>query len=219
MKQLFDYFPLLVFFGLYFFGGAAQGQALILATWGLMVASLIQVVAGWLVWRKVQRMHLVVLAFTLVFGGLTVALNDEAFIKWRTTIVYFTLAVILFASHFTPGRNLVHRLGEGLMQTTFNRVIPVVKRDWDLVNAAFVLYYVALGLVNLYVAYQFSTDFWVKFKAIGFTLSNLIFYLVTLTWLFRRMPEADRQQLLHDQPTRSEQKKEEEDRPDPGPER
>lgn len=210
MKQLFDYFPLLVFFGLYFFGGAAQGEALILATWGLMVASLVQVVAGWLIWRRVQRMHLVVLAFTVVFGGLTVALNDEAFIKWRTTIIYFTLAVILFASHFTPGRNLIHRLGEGLMQTTFDRVIPVTKRDWNLVNGAFVAYYTALGLVNLYVAYRFSTDFWVKFKAIGFTASNLVFYLAVFAWLFRRMPEEERRRLLEEQPARPERNDERE---------
>lgn len=211
MKQLFDYFPLLVFFGLYFFGGAGkQQEAIILATWGIIIASTLQVILGWAIWRKVQRMHLLVLGFTLVFGGLTVALNDEAFIKWRTSIIYFTLGVILFASHFTPGRNLVHRLGEGLMQTTFGRVIPIPVRNWNLINVAFVLYYGTLGAINLYVAYEFSTDFWVKFKLIGFTLANFIFYPSVFFYVYRSMPEADRQALLHDQPTRREQKKEQE---------
>ena len=207
MKQLFDYFPVLVFFGLYFYGGADNKPDIILATWGIIVACTLQVILGWVIWRKVQRMHLLVLGFTLIFGGLTVFLNDEAFIKWRTSIIYFTLSGILLISKVTPGRNLLQRIGEGIMQSTFGRVIPIAPIHWMVANFAFVIYYSMLASANLYVAYHFSTDFWVKFKLIGMTLSNFLFYPAMLYYLYRNMSEADRQQLLHDQPTASEQKK------------
>src|SRR5690606_15768420 len=92
MKQLFDYFPVIVFFGLYFYGGVDEKPDIMLATWGIIFACAVQVGLGWAIWRKVQQMHLMVFGFTLVFGGLTLFLNDEAFIKWRTSIIYFTLS-------------------------------------------------------------------------------------------------------------------------------
>lgn len=210
MKQLFDYFPVLVFFSLYFYGGADNKPDIMLATWGIIVACSLQVILGWAIWRKVQRMHLLVLAFTLVFGGLTLFLNDEAFIKWRTSIIYYTLAGVLVIGQFTPGRNLLQRLGEGGMQSTFGRVIPVAPRYWTVTNLAFAVYYAFLACANLYVAYNFSTDFWVKFKLIGMTLSNFIFYPTMLYYIWRNMPAADREQLLHDQPTAKEIKNEHE---------
>lgn len=210
MKQLFDYFPVIVFFGLYFYGGVDEKPDIMLATWGIIFACAVQVGLGWAIWRKVQQMHLMVFGFTLVFGGLTLFLNDEAFIKWRTSIIYFTLSGILLITEITPGRNLLQRLGEGLMQSTFGRVIAIAPVHWLAANLAVVLYYSALACANLYVAYHFSTDFWVKFKLIGFTAANFIFYPLLFTYLYRCMPEADRRQLLHDQPTRADQKKDHE---------
>ena len=210
MKQLFDYFPVIVFFGLYFFGGPDNKPDIILATWGIIVACTLQVILGWVIWRKVQRMHLLVFGFTLVFGGLTVALHDDMFIKWRPSIIYYTLAGILFITKFTPGRNLLQRIAEGMMQSTFGRVVPVAPIHWLFANLAVVIYYSALASANLYVAYHFSTDFWVKFKLIGMTLSNFIFYPALLFYIWRCMPEQDREQLMHDAPTRQEQKEEQE---------
>lgn len=211
MKQLFDYFPVLVFFGLYFYGGPDDKPDIILATWGIIFACTLQVVLGWVIWRKVQRMHLMVFAFTLVFGGMTVFLNDDAFIKWRTSIIYFTLAGILLIGKLAPGRNLLQRIGEGMMQSTFGRVIPIAPLHWMFANLLCVLYYSFLAAANLYVAYNFSTDFWVKFKLIGMTASNFIFYPALLFYIWRSMPAADRQQLLHDAPTRKEQQEHEEE--------
>ena len=67
MKQLFDYLPVVVFFGLYFLGG----RDIYLATWGIIVACTLQVTLGLVIWRKVERMHLTVFVITLIFGGLT----------------------------------------------------------------------------------------------------------------------------------------------------
>src|SRR5699024_4022179 len=125
MKQLFDYIPVVVFFGLYFL----SGRDIMLATWGILIASTVQVLAGRLIWKRWQRMHMMVLAITVVFGGLTLALNNDAFIKWRPSIISFVLAALLFGGHFLRRRNLLQRMGEGVMKGALGRTIPMARRD------------------------------------------------------------------------------------------
>ena len=115
MKQLFDYLPVVVFFGLYFL----SGRDIMLATWGIIAATSFQVVAGRLIWRRWHRLHLMVLAVTLVFGGLTLLLRDDVFIKWRPSIISFVLAAVLLGGHFLRERNLLQRLCEKLMISGF----------------------------------------------------------------------------------------------------
>ena len=76
MKQLFDYLPVIVFFGLYFLGG----RDIMLATWGILIATTAQVTLGWLIWRKVQKMHLIVFVITLIFGSMTLCFQNDVFI-------------------------------------------------------------------------------------------------------------------------------------------
>ncbi|QJX01673.1 septation protein IspZ [Alcanivorax sp. IO_7] len=193
MKQLFDYLPVVVFFGLYFL----SGRDIMLATWGIIGATTFQVVAGRLIWKRWHRLHLVVLAITLVFGGLTLLLRDDVFIKWRPSIISFVLAAVLLVGHFLRERNLLQRLCERLMVSGFGFVVALEKRDWSRLNLAFVLYFLGLGLLNLFIAYNFSTDFWVNFKLFGFTAIQMVFYVAAFLYFYKRMPEADRDRLFH----------------------
>lgn len=195
MKPLFDYLPVVVFFGLYFL----SGRDIMLATWGIIIASSIQVLAGRLIWKRWQRMHVMVLVVTLIFGGLTLALHNDAFIKWRPSIISFLLAALLLGGQFLRERNLLQRLCEGVMKGAFGRVVPMARRYWLRLNLAFVVYMIAIGLLNLYVAYHFSTAFWVNFKLFGFSAIQMVFYVAAFLYFYRHISEADRKSLFHDQ--------------------
>lgn len=198
MKKLFDYLPVIVFFGLYF----ASGRDIYLATWGILAACTLQVAAGWLIWRKFERMHLLVFAVTLVFGGLTLLLRDEMFIKWRPTVIYGVLALTLLIGLCLKERSLLQRMCEAMMVRGLGYVVHLQPRDWSTLNAVFILYFSLLGALNLYIAYAFSTDFWVNFKLIGFTALNFVFYIALFFYVYNRLPESDRQRLFHDRDAR-----------------
>lgn len=193
MKQLFDYLPVIVFFALYFAGG----RDIMLATWGIIVACTLQVTLGWLLWRRVERMHLTVFVITLIFGGLTLFLNNDIFIKWRPSIISWALAAVLILGQFLRHRNLLQRLCESLMNSGLGFVIVLSRRDWTRLNLAFISYFLFIGLLNIFIAYRFSTDFWVNFKLFGFTALQLLFYAAVFGWVYHRMTPEDRARLLH----------------------
>lgn len=194
MKKLFDYLPVVVFFALYFL----SGRDIYLATWGILIACLIQVSAGWLIWRKVERMHLLVFVVTVIFGGLTLLLRDDMFIKWRPTVIYGLLAGVLLIGQFLRERILLQRMCEAMMISGLGYIVPLAKRQWTILNAAFVLYFAFLGALNIYVAYSFSTDFWVNFKLIGFTALNFVFYICLFGYVYSILPEEERARLFKD---------------------
>ena len=110
-------------------------------TWGILIATTAQVTLGWLIWRKVQKMHLIVFVITLIFGSMTLFFQNDVFIKWRPSIISFTLGGILLLGHFLRERNLLQRLCESLMVSGFGFVVALSRRDWALLNIAFVLYF------------------------------------------------------------------------------
>jgi intracellular septation protein len=188
MKQFFDYLPVIVFFGLYFAGG----RDIMLATWGIIAACTLQVTLSWAIWRRVERMHLTVFVITLIFGGLTLLFRDEIFIKWRPSIISFVLAGVLVLGQFLRERNLLQRLCEALMRNGLGFVIGLTRRDWTVLNVAFVVYFLVIGGLNLWVAYTFTTDFWVNFKLFGLTAIQFLFYIAAFAFVYKRMSPADR---------------------------
>lgn len=196
MKQLFDYLPVIVFFALYFAGG----RDIMLATWGIIIACTLQVTLGWLLWRRVERLHLTVFVITLIFGGLTLAFHNEIFIKWRPSIISFVLATVLLLGQFLRERNLLQRLCETLMNSALGFVVALSPRNWLVLNLTFVVYFVLIGVLNLWVAYTFSTDFWVNFKLFGLTAIQFLFYIAVFTYVYRRMSPADRARITGKEP-------------------
>jgi len=187
MKSLFDLFPAIVFFAVFY----ATGKDIIQGTAALMIASALQVVLGWLVWRKVDRMHLVVLGIVLLFGGLTLFFRDETFIKWKPTIVDVVFAMILLGSEFVGSRNLirigaeaaVRRMGEGAS-------IAAPAATWRLVNGSAILFFLGCAALNLWVADHFDTETWVNVKTFGYPLLNIVFMIGLIAWLWRYVQEA-----------------------------
>lgn len=161
MKLLYDFFPILLFFVAYKLYG------IYVATATAIVATILQVALFWLRHRRVEKMHVITLAIIVLFGGATLLLKDPVFIKWKPTVAYWLFAAVFLGSQFIGGKSLVERMMGHAIQTT--------RAVWQRLNLAWVVFFVAMGLVNLYVAYHYSEDTWVNFKLFG---------LMGLTFLF-----------------------------------
>lgn len=191
IKRLLDYLPAVVFIILYF----GSGKDIYLATWGILLASLFQITTSFLLWRKVDNLHLVVFAITLVFGGLTLALQNEKFIMWRPTIIYGVLAGALLVGEFFR-RSFLQRMIEAISLKSLGYVPPYARRDWRLFSLLFSGYFIFLAVLNIVVAYSFSEATWVNVKFFGFTALNLVFYPVLITVAYRRLPTEARAELI-----------------------
>ena len=102
-------------------------------------------------------------------GGATLYLKDERFIKLKPTAVYGILALFMATSQFIGKKTLVQRL----LETNIN--LP--NKVWRQLNCGWVIFFSAMGVVNLWVAYQFSTNVWVNFKLFG-TLGLTILFVI-----------------------------------------
>jgi intracellular septation protein len=177
MKFLFDLFPVILFFAAFKIAGAnetiaydfatrwlgegiAPGQApILIATAVAIAASIGQIGWLWLRRRKIDTMLWVSLAIIIVFGGATLLLHDETFIKWKPTVLYWLFASVLSMSQLFLHKNLIRRmLGEQ---------IQLPAPAWTKLNFAWIGFFVCMGFLNLYVAFNFPTDTWVNFKLFG----------------------------------------------------
>ncbi len=180
MKLLIDFFPILLFF-ITFKLFEDQQEGILAATAVIIVATGVQVAITWAMKRRVEKMHLITLALVVVFGGATLLLEDEMFIKWKPSVVNWLFALAFLGSHFFGERNLVARgMGSSLR-------LPAAV--WARLNFAWVLFFLSMGLLNLYVVYRFDTDTWVNFKLFGLMGLTLLFVLGQALYLARHLGE------------------------------
>src|SRR3569623_477963 len=183
MKFLFDLFPVILFFVVFKWSeghaDAAQGlvgrylsefvsggavtaaQApILLATAVAILATLGQI--GYLLLRRkrVDPMLWISLAIITVFGGATIYIHDENFIKWKPTVLYWIFSAVLFGSQIAFGKNLIRSM--------VGKQIELPGMIWERLNQAWAGFFAAMGLLNLYVAFNFATATWVNFKLFGF---------------------------------------------------
>ncbi|MDP2029685.1 MAG: septation protein A [Thiobacillus sp.] len=201
-KLLFDLFPIIVFFIAYKLGDSnAEATRAFMASVGLpqpvgeiekpgiyfatliaIVASIVQIVWVKLRGHKVETMMWVSLGIIAVFGGATLWLHDESFIKWKPTVLYWIFSsIILGASAF--GRNII----KGLMKAQMELPDPA----WSRLNASWGGFFAFMGVANLIVAFNFSTDAWVNFKLFGSLGLMLVFVIGQSMMLTKYMDQAD----------------------------
>lgn len=161
MKFFYDFFPILLFFVAYKLYG------IYVATATAIVATFLQVGLFWLKHRRFERMHLITLAIIVLFGGATLLLHDPLFIKWKPTVAYWLFAAAFLGSQFIGGKSLVERMLGHAIQTT--------RGVWTKLNLAWVLFFITMGFVNLYVAFNYAEDTWVNFKLFGLMGLTLLF--------------------------------------------
>lgn len=164
MKFLFDLFPVLLFFAMFKLAG------IFAATAAAIAATLAQI--AWVKWRhgKVDGMLLASGAIVVVFGGATLLLHDETFIKWKPTVLYWMFALALLAAELFWHKNLIR----SMMQ----QQIRMPDSVWRKLNHAWAVFFVLLGALNLYVAFHYPTDVWVNFKLFGATGLMLVFIVL-----------------------------------------
>ena len=177
MKFLFDLFPIILFFG------AFKVWGIFTATAVAIVATLVQI--AWVAFRhrKVDPMLWLSLGIVVVFGGATLVLHDETFIKWKPTVLYWAFSVVLLVSQLAFGKNLI----EAMM----GKQIALPSRVWTQLNFVWAIFFALLGVVNLFVAFHFSTDAWVDFKLFGATGMLVVFIVGQSLWLSRYIKEEE----------------------------
>lgn len=153
MKFLFDLFPVILFFAAYKFAD------IYIATGVAIAATMAQV--GWVHFRhgKVDKMLWISFGLILVFGGMTLFLRDPTFIKWKPTVLYWLFATVLLGSALLFKKNLIRGMLEE--QVTLPEAL------WMRLNLAWVAFFATMGILNLYVASNYSEADWVNFKLFG----------------------------------------------------
>ena len=206
MKLFFDFLPIVLFFGTFKFAerdaqaaadfatahfgflvsggvvGATEGPVL-LATLVVIVATLAQIAFLLARGKRIDMMLWVSLALVTVLGGATVWFHNETFIKWKPSVLYWAMALSFWISQVAFGKNLLQVLMGGRLDLP----APV----WRTLTRAWIGFFTFMGVLNLYVAYSFSTDAWVNFKLFGSLGLMLIFTLAQGVYLSRHLKEAE----------------------------
>jgi intracellular septation protein len=181
MKLLFDFFPVLLFFVAY------KLFDIYTATAVAIVATLVQCLVAWYRTKKVAVMQWVTLAIIVIFGGLTLLLHDEQFIKWKPTVINWLFGAAFLGSQFIGTKTAI----EYLLSANLNLPQAV----WRRLNLIWVVFFFVLGATNLYVMAAFDSDTWVTFKFFGMIGLTFLFIVCQSLYLSRYMtdtpPQAD----------------------------
>ncbi|MGE0874633.1 MAG: septation protein A [Burkholderiales bacterium] len=175
MKFLFDLFPVILFFAAF-------------KVWDIYVATAVAIAAtfaqvGWLKLRKrrVEPMLWATLAIIVVFGGATLLLRDELFIKWKPTVLYWLFAAVLAVAMLAWKKNLIRSM--------LGAQLKVPEHVWTTLLWSWTGFFVAMGVLNLVVAFNFSTDLWVSFKLFGGMGLMLAFVIAQALYMSRYIEE------------------------------
>ena len=173
MKFLFDLFPVLLFFAAFKFADIYVATAVAIGATFLQIGLLA------LLRRRIEPMLWVSLAIIVVFGGATLVLRDETFIKWKPTVLYWLFGAVLACSELFFRRNLIRSMLGAQVQLPD----PV----WRKLNWSWVVFFAFMGAANLYVAFRFATDLWVNFKLFGGMGLMLLFVVGQALFLARHV--------------------------------
>ena len=207
MKLLFDFLPLVLFFGCFkyaeshaewaaafaseHFGFLVSGgivgteeAPVLLATVVVIIATALQVAFQLIRGKKVDLMLWITFALVTVLGGATIWFHNATFIKWKPSVLYWAMGLSFFVSQAIFHKNL--------LQTLIGDQLELPKFIWQRLNLAWIAFFIFMGLLNLYVAYSYSTSTWATFKAFGATGLMLVFTLAQGIYLSRHMqPETE----------------------------
>jgi len=176
VKFLFDFFPLILFFVAYRFAG-------IYAATAVAIAATVALIAWSLARRhKVSTMQWVSLGIIVVFGGATLLLHDERFIKWKPTVLYWTGGAAFLAS-------LAFR--RNVFRAILGAELELPAAVWTRLAVAWGLFFLLMGAANLYVAFNYPTSSWVNFKVFGSFGLIIAFVIAQSLWIARYLPDED----------------------------
>jgi intracellular septation protein len=206
MKLLLDFLPILLFFGTYKYAEAHKDWAAAFATehFGFMVSggmvgvqeapvllSTLVVIAAtalqvaWLktLGKKIDTMLWVSLGLIVVLGGATVWFHNETFIKWKPSVLYWVMALALWAS--------ANLFGKDILRKMIGDQLKLPDPIWKRLTLLWCAFFAVMGVINILVAYNFSTDSWVNYKLFGGTGLMILFMIGQGLYVSRHIEEED----------------------------
>jgi len=178
MKFLSDFFPILLFFIAYKLEGIYTATAV------AIIASAVQVAYFQIRYKKVEKMQWVTLWLLIFFGGLTLAFRDPDFIKWKPTVVNWLFAAAFLGSQFIGNKTLLQRM--------MDQAVSLPQVIWQRLNYIWISFFVGIGFLNLYVAFNFSEETWVDFKLFGMLGITFVFIILQGFYIARHVTEVDK---------------------------
>jgi intracellular septation protein len=179
MRFLIDFFPIVLFVVAYKLEGIYTATAV------LMGATIVQSALLFAMERKLQTMQKVTLVLILVFGALTLYLQDERFIKWKPTVLYAGMALALALALWVWKKNVLHML--------LGAQLKMAESVWAKLTVAWIGYFIFMSAINGYVALYYSTEDWVNFKIWGYVFP-VVFIVGQGLYIARHIQSDDQPQ-------------------------
>ena len=169
MQLLLDYIPIIAFILAYFY------RDIFFATIVLMALMPVILLIQWLMTKKLNRIYAASTALVLVLGTFTVAFRNPTFLYWKPTVLNWAIALVFLGSQWIGEKTIAQRM--------LGSAAVLADLQWIRLNQIWVVFFIFIGAVNLYVAYSFSEEFWVKFKLFGMLGITLVFVIIQSIWL------------------------------------
>jgi len=177
MKLFLDFFPIVLFF-------------IVFKTYGIFAATAIAIAAtvlqiAWMRYKngRVDSMQWISLGVIVVFGGATLVTQDETFIKWKPSVLYWLMCSTLWIGYVVFKRNFI--------QSLMAAQIELPQEIWTRLLHAWAIFFMLMGFLNLWVAYNFDTDTWVSYKLFGGLGLMLVFVVLQGVFLSRHIKEPE----------------------------
>ena len=178
MKQLFEFFPIVLFFI------AFKLYDIYVATAVVIVATIMQVGYTWFRYRKVETMQWITLGLIIVMGGATILLHDEQFIKWKLSIIEWLFGLAFLGSQFIGKKPFVERM--------MSKTLTLPDFVWRRLNLMWGCFFMSVGFINVYVMHNYTTDEWVTFKTFGVPGLMVLFIVLQMVFLYKYIPETEK---------------------------
>jgi intracellular septation protein len=181
MQLFIDYIPIVIFIVAYFY------KDIFFATGVLMAVMPVILLLQWITTRKLNKIYLASTILVLVLGSATLFYRDATFLYWKPTVLNWAIAAAFLGSQWLGEKTITQRM--------LGSAAELTRAQWLRLNQIWVGFFIAVGTINLFVAYNFSEEFWVKFKLFGMLGLTVLFVIVQSIWL---TAVAKRNAVTHD---------------------
>ena len=171
MNQFWEFVPIVIFAVTFF------ATDIFTATAALMIAIGVQVGVYYLLKKPISNQLKLTFWVSMTMGGLTLYFRNEAFLLWKPTIIYWLLSAALIFGNLTKNN---------LLKKGFGSQLKAPDNIWTQLSYGWAVGLLFIGFLNLYVAFNFSLEFWVKFKLMGIFALTLLYSVATFVFLSKK---------------------------------
>lgn len=180
MQKFLEYIPLIAFFVVY------KAFDIYYAAGALIASYVVTLSYSYFNKKPIKKSTLYLFAFTVLMAGLTIAFQEEAFLKWKFSVLYFAAGTVLLGSRYLFKSNLIKKW------MAQNFVLP--EKIWDQINIAWVCFCFFCASINIYIFDNWSLDAWVNFKVFGVTGMMFVFIILTVVYIYPYLPEEENEE-------------------------